>query len=218
MSRFGVMKHLRVLEDAGLVVTRRQGREKLHYLNPVPIRQIHDRWIGKYPERQVSALATSRPSWRRQHDDMTEARLTQVYQLFIKATRSRSGTRSPTPSSRAATSTAPGRLGLRAGRATPQLVPADRQRSGATTPCSSGPAASPTRTPGRPLYDDEMAAEERSRVTWEIEPAGRRHAKLTLMHDQLEGAPKTAAGVAGVDVRPQQHEDAARNGRATLQG
>ena len=57
MSRFGVMKHLRVLEDAGLVVARRSGREKLHFLNPVPIRLIHDRWIGKYRERRTSALA-----------------------------------------------------------------------------------------------------------------------------------------------------------------
>jgi|SRR5579862_407290 len=56
MTRFGVMKHLRQLESAGLVVTRRSGREKLHFLNPVPIRQIHDRWITKYAERQVSAL------------------------------------------------------------------------------------------------------------------------------------------------------------------
>ena len=57
MTRFGVMKHLRLLEDAGLVVTRRSGREKLHYLNPMPIRLIHDRWIDKYRERYVSALA-----------------------------------------------------------------------------------------------------------------------------------------------------------------
>lgn len=57
MTRFGVMKHLRVLEDAGLVVTRRSGREKLHYLNRVPIRLIHDRWIDKYTERRVTALA-----------------------------------------------------------------------------------------------------------------------------------------------------------------
>src|SRR6202045_4816126 len=57
MTRFGVMKHLRVLEDAGLVVTRRSGREKLHFLNPIPIQLIHDRWIGKYRERKVSALA-----------------------------------------------------------------------------------------------------------------------------------------------------------------
>lgn len=57
MTRFGVMKHLRLLEAAGLVVTRRSGRQKLHFLNPVPIRLLHDRWIDKYTERQVSALA-----------------------------------------------------------------------------------------------------------------------------------------------------------------
>jgi len=56
MTRFGVMKHLRVLEDAGLVVTRREGREKLHFLNVVPIRLVHDRWIDKFTERRVSAL------------------------------------------------------------------------------------------------------------------------------------------------------------------
>ena len=56
MTRFGVMKHLRVLEDAQLVVTRRSGREKLHFLNPMPVRLIHDRWIDKYTERRVSAL------------------------------------------------------------------------------------------------------------------------------------------------------------------
>ena len=56
MTRFGAMKHLRVLAEAGLVVTRRSGREKLHFLNPVPIRLIHDRWIHKYAERRVSAL------------------------------------------------------------------------------------------------------------------------------------------------------------------
>ena len=56
MTRFGVMKHLRVLEDAGLVVTRKSGREKLHFLNPVPIRQIHDRWIDKYTEHRTAAL------------------------------------------------------------------------------------------------------------------------------------------------------------------
>ncbi len=56
MSRFGVMKHLKLLEEAGLVVTRKEGREKLHFLNPVPIRQIHDRWIDKYTERNVTAL------------------------------------------------------------------------------------------------------------------------------------------------------------------
>ena len=62
MTRFGVMKHLKVLEEAGLVITRRAGREKLHFLNAVPIRQIHDRWIDKYKERQLSALADLKTS------------------------------------------------------------------------------------------------------------------------------------------------------------
>jgi DNA-binding transcriptional ArsR family regulator len=62
MTRFGVMKHLRVLENAGLVVTRREGREKLHYLNAVPIRLVHDRWIDKFTAPQVAALADLKTS------------------------------------------------------------------------------------------------------------------------------------------------------------
>jgi DNA-binding transcriptional ArsR family regulator len=57
MTRFGVMKHLRVLEEAGLVITRRRGREKLHFLNPVPIRLVHDRWVSKYREPWAAALS-----------------------------------------------------------------------------------------------------------------------------------------------------------------
>jgi DNA-binding transcriptional ArsR family regulator len=56
MTRFGVMKHLKVLEEAGLVTTRREGREKRHFLNAVPIRLIHDRWIDKYTEQRITAL------------------------------------------------------------------------------------------------------------------------------------------------------------------
>lgn len=56
MTRFGVMKHLKVLEEAGLVVTRRRGREKLHFLNPVPIRQVHDRWVSKFSEPWAAGL------------------------------------------------------------------------------------------------------------------------------------------------------------------
>jgi DNA-binding transcriptional ArsR family regulator len=57
MTRFGISKHLRLLEEAGLLVTARSGRKKLHYLNPVPIRLIHDRWIDKFTEQQISALS-----------------------------------------------------------------------------------------------------------------------------------------------------------------
>ena len=57
MTRFGVMKHLRVLQAAGLVIAQRSGRHTLHFLNPVPIREIHDRWISKYTEPKVAALS-----------------------------------------------------------------------------------------------------------------------------------------------------------------
>ena len=62
MTRFGVMKHLKLLEEAGLVITRWRGREKLHFLNAVPIRLIHDRWIDKYREHEVSVLADLKTS------------------------------------------------------------------------------------------------------------------------------------------------------------
>ena len=64
MSRFGVMKHLKVLEAAGLVKTKRKGREKLHFLNPVPIRLVHDRWVSKYAEPWARGSVTSSNEWR----------------------------------------------------------------------------------------------------------------------------------------------------------
>ena len=70
MTRFGVMKHLKVLEEAGLVVTHRSGREKLHFLNAVPIRMIHDRWIDKYMEREVSALLSLKAELEKKDDPL----------------------------------------------------------------------------------------------------------------------------------------------------
>ena len=78
MSRFGVMKHLKVLEEAGLVVTRRRGREKLHFLNPVPIRLVHDRWVSKYSEPWVAGLSEIKERLERQME--------KVYEIFIKTT------------------------------------------------------------------------------------------------------------------------------------
>lgn len=73
MSRFGVAKHLLVLEEAGLVLSRKSGRQKLHFLNRVPIRQIHDRWINKYVEPRVAAL-TQLKSQLEEHLDPDEIR------------------------------------------------------------------------------------------------------------------------------------------------
>ncbi len=68
MSRFGVMKHLKVLEGAGLVTTRKRGREKLHFLNPVPIRLVHDRWVSKYAEPWASALSELKREIEEEHE------------------------------------------------------------------------------------------------------------------------------------------------------
>src|SRR6266487_5756003 len=77
MTRFGVMKHLRVLEEAGLVVTRRRGREKLHFLNPVPIRLIHDRWVSKYAEPWAATLSELKHK-------LEEKTMEKVYEIYIK--------------------------------------------------------------------------------------------------------------------------------------
>ncbi len=78
MTRFGVMKHLKVLEEAGLVVTKRRGREKLHYLNAVPIRLVHDRWVSKYAEPWVAALSDLKQS--------LESPMEKVFEIYIRTT------------------------------------------------------------------------------------------------------------------------------------
>src|SRR5664279_4086691 len=78
MSRFGVMKHLRLLEDAGLVVTRRRGREKLHFLNPVPIRLVHDRWVSKFAEPWAAALSGIKQELERSME--------KVFEIYIRTT------------------------------------------------------------------------------------------------------------------------------------
>src|ERR671915_1437106 len=79
MTRFGVMKHLRVLEEAGLVTTKRRGREKLHFLNPVPIRLVHDRWVSKYAEPWAATLTGLK---KRLEEDLME----KVFEIYIKTT------------------------------------------------------------------------------------------------------------------------------------
>ncbi|MGH7359096.1 MAG: ArsR/SmtB family transcription factor, partial [Candidatus Rokuibacteriota bacterium] len=79
MTRFGVMKHLRVLEEAGVVVTRRQGREKLHFLNPVPIRRVHDRWVSKYAEPWAATLSNLKQT-------LEGSTMEKVFEIYIKTT------------------------------------------------------------------------------------------------------------------------------------
>src|SRR5919109_1229650 len=79
MTRFGVMKHLKLLEEAGLVVTKRRGRVKLHFLNPVPIRLVHDRWVSKYAEPLAAALS----GLKHRLEDRT---MEKVFEIYIKTT------------------------------------------------------------------------------------------------------------------------------------
>src|SRR6185312_1736820 len=78
ITRFGVMKHLKQLEEANLVVTRRRGREKLHFLNPVPIRLIHDRWVSKYAEPWAAGLSDLKTR--------LESPMEKIFEIYIKTT------------------------------------------------------------------------------------------------------------------------------------
>jgi uncharacterized protein YndB with AHSA1/START domain len=176
MTRIAVAKHLKILEDAGLVVTRRRGREKLHYLNPVPIRQVHDRWVGKYTEPWAAGLT----GLKRELEDQME----KVFEIYIRTTPERLWEAITDPAIRAKyhfgasieSDWAPGsayRLGHPdAGRPLIEgenLVVDPPRRLVQSMRAQWGP-------------DAERAGT--SRVTWEIEPVGD-SCRLTVIHDQL---------------------------------
>ena len=207
MTRFGVMKHLRVLEDAGLVVARRSGREKLHFLNPVPIRLVHDRWIDKYTERQrVGARRAQERTGGNCMSTATETAVTtQVYRVYIKAT----------PQAIWDAITKPEwneRYGYR-GRNEYELRPGGAFRAHATEEMVGHgmPAivvdgevieADPPRKlvqTWRFTWDDEIVSEGFTRVTWEITGEGE-VSHLTVTHE-LDGAPIHAAQVASSSPR-----------------
>jgi len=175
MTRFGVMKHLRLLEAAGLVVTRRRGRQKLHYLNPVPIRLIHDRWVSKYAEPLAAGLS----ELKHQLEDSME----KVYEIYIRTTPERLWEAITNPEIRAkynfgATVHSDWTPGSRMELVAPsvgvlgdgEVVEADPPRRLVHTMTA--------------LWSDEVRSAGASRVTWEIEPVAD-SCRLTLTHDQL---------------------------------
>lgn len=194
MTRFGVMKHLRLLEAAGLVVTRKAGREKLHYLNPVPVQLIHDRWVSKYTRPRASALVELKEELEG-GSAMDAPR--QVYQVFIRADPERVWEAITKPEF-----TVKYFYGARVDTTSESGSPIRHYAPDGTTLwgdnriIESDPPRRLVQT-WRALYDPELAAEPPSRVTWEIEPQPGELTKLTVIHDDLEGAPKTAANVAG---------------------
>ncbi len=182
MSRFGVMKHLKQLEDAGLVVTRRRGREKLHFLNPVPIRLVHDRWVSKYAEPWASGLSGLKQELEREMEPTME----KVFEIYIKTTPDRLWDAITDPATRAKYNfgagahsdwTAGSRVELQAGEfllGEGEIVEADPPRKLVHTLLAH--------------FSPEAEAEGSSRVTWEIEPVAD-SCRLTVVHDQMrEGA------------------------------
>ena len=177
MTRFGVMKHLRVLEEAGLVVTRRQGREKLHFLNPVPIRLVHDRWVSKYAEPWAAALS----DLKHRLEDRT---MEKVYEIYIKTTPERLWEAITNPEMRR-------RYNFGVGVHS-DWSPGSRYE--ATSPLAPGVLCAGENLEVDPprrlvqsfnaLWGEEVKSEGTSRVTWEIEPVGD-SCRLTVIHDQL---------------------------------
>jgi uncharacterized protein YndB with AHSA1/START domain len=184
MTRFGVMKHLRVLEDAGLVVTKRRGREKLHFLNPVPIRLIHDRWIDKYTE----PWATTLTGLKRELETIME----KVFEIYIKTTPERLWQAITDPEMRAKYTFG---VGVHSDwtPGSSYTATAGPKTGSPTMPISEGEnlEVDPPRRlvqSFRALWSDDVKREGTSRVTWEIEPVGD-SCRLTVVHDQLrEGA------------------------------
>jgi uncharacterized protein YndB with AHSA1/START domain len=179
MTRFGVMKHLRVLEQAGLVLTRRRGREKLHFLNPVPIRRVHDRWVSKYAEPWAATLSHLKTV-------LEDKTMEKVFEIYIKTSPERLWQAITDPDMRR--------------RYTFGLVVTSDWRKGSTYKGVGHGAnvlegenleVDPPRRlvqSFRALWDDDVKAEGTSRVTWEIVPIGD-SCRLTVTHDQLrEGA------------------------------
>jgi len=185
MSRFGVMKHLRLLEEAGLVTTRRVGRRKLHYLNPVPIRLVHDRWISRYAEPIVAQLSALKA---RLEEPPMGAGPRHVYEIFIRTT--------PERLWRAITDPADTRLYYYGTE-----VQSDWKVGSKLVYLDHGEVTLDCKIlevdPAHRLvhdfsmtYDPETAAERPSRVTWEIEKLGDA-CRLTLIHDDFDGETKT---------------------------
>jgi uncharacterized protein YndB with AHSA1/START domain/DNA-binding transcriptional ArsR family regulator len=176
MSRFGVMKHLKILEDAGLVVTRRRGREKLHFLNPVPIRGVHDRWVSKYAEPWVAGLADLK------HE--LEKTMEKVYEIYIRTTPEQLWQAITDPEIRAKYS-----FGARSESDWTVGASIVMRAPGAPTQLGDGEVleVDPPRRlvhTMRALWGEDVKAEGFSRVTWEIEPVGD-SCRLLLTHDQL---------------------------------
>jgi uncharacterized protein YndB with AHSA1/START domain len=180
MTRFGVMKHLKVLEEAGLITTKRRGREKLHFLNPVPIRLVHDRWVSKYAEPWAATLTQLKRT-------LEEDQMEKVFEIYIKTTPERLWEAITDSDMRRSYSFG---VGI-ASDWTPGSGYVSSAQGGFEIASGENLEVDP---PHRlvqsfsALWSDDVKAEGTSRVTWDIEPVGD-SCRLTVTHDELrEGA------------------------------
>jgi uncharacterized protein YndB with AHSA1/START domain len=163
MTRFGVMKHLKLLEEARLVVTRPQGREKLHFLNAIPIRLIHDRWVNKFTAPWVAALSDLKHS-------LEDRTMKKVFEIYIKTT--------PERLWKAITDTEMRRKYNFGAVVTSDWTPSSHYEGvGGGTPIFEGEnlEVEPPRRlvqSFRARWGEDVKSEGTSRVTWEIEPVG----------------------------------------------
>ncbi|MDQ1721135.1 MAG: hypothetical protein QOI26_869 [Pseudonocardiales bacterium] len=180
LTRFGVMKHLKLLEEAGLVVTRRRGREKLHFLNPVPIRLVHDRWVSKYAEPWTAALSDLK--------QRLETPMEKVFEIYIRTTPQRLWEAITDSEIRSKYT-----FGVQI--SSDWTVGSRYEQSSPNSDGLLGEGEILEVDPPRrlvqsmvALWSDEVKSEGTSRVTWDIEPVGD-SCRLVVTHDQLrEGA------------------------------
>jgi DNA-binding transcriptional ArsR family regulator/uncharacterized protein YndB with AHSA1/START domain len=204
MTRFGVMKHLRILEEANLVATAKSGRTRLHYLNPVPIAQIAHRWISKYAAPFAEALVDldgqlAHPSALTTPEGAVMDRAEHVYQIYIAA--------SPDQVWTAITDSDWTRRYFHktafveppvAGRPYRKVLPDGRPASDGMIEEMTPPV---DEQPGRfvhtwhVLYDEAMSAEPAGRVEWLVETAGEGLTRVRLVHSGLERSPLTRENV-----------------------
>jgi uncharacterized protein YndB with AHSA1/START domain len=180
MTRFGVMKHLRLLEEAGLVVTKRRGRLKLHFLNPVPIRLIHDRWVSKYTEPWAAALSDLKTRM--------ETPMEKVFEIYIRTTPERLWEAIVDPEIRSKYNFG---AGVESDWKVGSPVMMGSPKAGGLLGEGEVLEVEPPRRLVHTLvalWSDEVKSEGASRVTWEIEPVAD-SCRLTVTHDELrEGA------------------------------
>ncbi len=184
MTRFGVMKHLKVLEEAGLVVTRKRGREKLHFLNPVPIRLVHDRWVSKYAEPWAAGLSGLKHDLEKEEERTME----KVFEIYIKTTPERLWEAITDSEVRAKYNFG---VGVESDWQPGSSYEARHAQAGIAIAAGENLEVDPPRRlvqTFNALWGDDVKEEGTSRVTWEIQ-AVEDSCLLTVTHDQLrEGA------------------------------